>query len=127
MQIGLWLIKIASVYMLIGLLMGFGMGISGNFALTSTHSHTLLLGWATMGLVGTVYLAIPGCGRSRLAKLHFWGHNVGLPVMLGGLALVAYGLNAAEKVIAAGSTLVLASLALFAVNVVWNGRPERQS
>jgi hypothetical protein len=124
--IGLTLVKIASLYMLVGLFMGFGMGVSKNFTLTSAHSHTLLLGWATMALTGIVYLVMPRCGRSFLARLHFWGHNIGLPVMLVSLMLSAYGWSPAEKSIAAGSTLVLASLLLFAVNVVRNGSLARQ-
>jgi L-asparagine transporter-like permease len=127
MHIGLRLVKVAVVYMLIGLLMGLAMGVSGNFTLTSVHTHTLLLGWASMGLAGIVYIEMPSCSRSRLAKLHFWGHNVGLPVMMVSLALTAYGLNAAEKAIAASSTLVLASLVLFAINVFKNGRLDRQA
>ena len=124
MQIGFTLVKIATIYMLVGLLMGLGMGIAGNFALTSVHAHTLLLGWATMALAGIVYILMPACARSGLAKVHFWGHNIGLPLMIASLALVTYGVSIAEKAIAAGSTLVLASLALFAVNVVKNGRLE---
>jgi cbb3-type cytochrome oxidase subunit 1 len=125
MHIGLKLVKIAALYMLGGLLMGLAMGISGNFTLSSVHAHILLLGWATMALSGIVYLVIPACSSSRLAKLHFWGHNIGLPVMMISLALVANGLSSAEKVIGVSSTVVLASLALFAINVVKNGRFEK--
>ncbi len=83
MNIGRKMVKIAAVYMLIGLLMGLIMGISGNFTLTSVHAHSLLLGWATMALAGIVYIVIPDCGRSRLAKLYFWGHNVERPPVQG--------------------------------------------
>lgn len=124
MHIGLNLVKIAAVYMMIALIMGLAMGISGDFVLSSVHAHMSLLGWSTMGLAGLIYMAAPGCGRSRLAKLHFWGHNIGLPVMMVSLALMSYGVAAAEKAIAASSILVLASLAAFAVNVFRNARLE---
>jgi cbb3-type cytochrome oxidase subunit 1 len=100
------------------------MGISGDFVLSSVHAHTALLGWATMGLAGLIYLAFPDCGHTRLAKLHFWGHNIGLPVMMVSLAFLSYGVSAAEKVVAASSSLVLASLAAFTVNVFRNARRE---
>jgi hypothetical protein len=74
-----------------------------------------------MAITGIVYLVMPGCARSRLATLHFWGHNIGLPVMMVGLALKDYGPANMEPLIAAGSTLVLLSLVLFAVNLLRNG------
>ena len=127
MDIGLKLIKIAVLYMLSGLLMGLAMGISGNFRLTTVHTHTLMLGWATIALAGIVYVVMPGCSRGLLAKLHFWGHNIGLPVMIVSLAFTAYGFGGAEKTIAAGSALVVVSLALFTFNVVKNGRFEKRA
>ena len=121
MRVGLRLVKIATVYMMLGLLMGLGMGISHNFTLESVHAHTLLLGWASMALTGMAYMLLPRCGDNRLASLHFWGHNVGLPAMMISLALVSFGVTAAEKAIAASSMLLLVSLGLFALNVVRNG------
>ena len=54
---------------------------------------------------------------------HFWLHNVGLPVMTAGL-LVEHGLgdSRAEPVIGVGSTLVIAGLVVFAVNLFRNGK-----
>jgi hypothetical protein len=34
-----------------------------------------------MALFGIVYLLMPGCRRRVLASVHFWGHNIGFPVM----------------------------------------------
>jgi hypothetical protein len=87
----------------------------------------LLLEWATMAVAGIVYMLMLGCSRSPLAKWHFWGHNLGLPVMMGSLALKDYGWSTAEKALAASSTLVLVSLVLFTINVVRNGRPAQAS
>lgn len=124
-MISVRLLRISAVYMVLGLVMGLAMGISSNFSLMSVHSHILLLGWLTMAVTGIVYLVIPGCARSRLATLHFWGHNLGLPVMMASLALQAYGQKNIEPMIAAGSILVLVSLLLFAINLFQNGRPDR--
>lgn len=70
-----------------GLVLGLAMGISSDFLRTSVHAHLPPLGWATMSLTGIVYLPMPGCGGSRLATLHFGGHNPGLPVMMASLTL----------------------------------------
>jgi hypothetical protein len=124
-MIGLRLLQIAVVYMVVGLGMGLAMGISGDVSLYSVHSHILLLGWATMAIAGLVYLVMPGCACSRLAALHFWGHNLGLPVMMASLAWEKTGHVNAAPAIAAGSILVLVSLVLFAVNVFRNGGRDR--
>jgi hypothetical protein len=113
--------QISAVYMVIGLSLGLAMGISRNFALTSVHAHVALLGWATMAITGIVYLVMPNCARSWLATLHFWGHNVGLPVMVASLAIKDYVRENMEPMIAVGSTLVLVSLVLFAINLFRNG------
>jgi len=125
MNVGITLVKIAAIYMLIGVVMGVAMGISGNFSLLSAHSHILLLGWATMSIAGIVYILIPGCNHNRLAMLHFWGHNVGLPVMTASLVLYTYGYKDAEKTIGVGSVLILISLLIFTINLYLNGRSER--
>lgn len=125
MNIGVRLIQVAAVYMTIGLILGLVMGITKDFSLMSVHAHMSLLGWATMAIAGIVYVVIPGCARSRLAKLHFWGHNAGLPVMLVCLALEVNGVAAAEKGIAAGSVVVLASLLLFSFNLLRNAQLEK--
>jgi hypothetical protein len=80
-----------------------------------------------MAIAGIVYILIPECSRTRLAAAHFWGHNIGLPVMTLSLALYAYGVKAAEKTIAVGSVVVLVSLMLFAVNLFISGRQEQES
>jgi cbb3-type cytochrome oxidase subunit 1 len=121
MNLGVRLIQVAAVYMSIGLILGLGMSIATNFALSSVHTHILLLGWTTMALAGFVYILMPGCGRNRLAKLHFWGHNIGLPVAMVSLTLFHLGVAAAEKALAAGSTLVLLSLLVVAFNLLRNG------
>jgi nitric oxide reductase large subunit len=107
--------------MVIGLGVGLIMGISGNFSLTSVHAHVALLGWATMAITGIVYLVMPDCGRSKLVAFHFWGHNIGLPLMVTSLAVKDYVRVDMGPVIGAGSALVLVSLLLFAINMFRNG------
>lgn len=117
MNIGFTLIRIALLYMLFGLALGLAMAMSHDWTLVSVHSHLLLLGWATMAIAGIVYVIEPRCANRKLAALHFWGHNIGLPVMMVSLGFVQYGYEAAEPVVGIGSTIVLASLVVFVVNV----------
>jgi hypothetical protein len=121
--VGLALVKMSALYLLVALVLGLTMAIGEDFTLMSVHSHLGLLGWAAMGLTGVVYLVVPRTGTSRLAVAHFWLHNVGLPVMTGGLTILDLRGDArAEPVIGVGSVLVLVALALFTVNLFRNGR-----
>jgi hypothetical protein len=74
--------------MLAGLVLGMVMAVRQDFSLVSVHSHIGLLGWAAMAITGLAYLALPKCGQSRLAAVHFWLHNIGVPLLLGSLAFM---------------------------------------
>jgi cbb3-type cytochrome oxidase subunit 1 len=114
---GIRLLRISAIYLLLGLVLGLVMGISGDFLLMSVHAHLLLLGWAAMAVTGIVYIVLPQYSGNRLASVHFWGHNLGLPVMMVGLVMQTYGHSEAEPGVAAGSILVTVSLAMFTVNL----------
>jgi hypothetical protein len=120
-RVGVRLVRIASVYLLAGLLLGLAMGIGRDFSLMSVHSHVLLLGWATLATTGIVYLVLPRCAGTRLAAAHFWLHNLGLPVMIGGLAAEALGEARGQPFVGIGSTVVVVGLGLFTLNVTRNG------
>jgi cbb3-type cytochrome oxidase subunit 1 len=121
--VGLNFLRIAVVYLFLGALMGFAMGITQKFVLAPVHAHLLLLGWASLALAGIVYHLYPPASATRLARLHFWLHNLGLPVFMVGLALLLTGTEAGNPMTAVGATIVLVGLALFSANVLLNARP----
>jgi len=124
-KMGVTLVKIASIYMMIGLFIGLMMGLSGNHALATVHSHISLLGWTTMVITGLVYIARPKCANSKLSILYFWLHNIGLPIMVFSLALLyGYGNAEAEKFAGIGSIIVLVSLLVFTINIFKNLKNE---
>lgn len=121
--VGFTLLRIASVYMMAGLLLGLFMGISHSFSFISVHSHISLLGWLTMAVTGLIYLVAPRCDGNRLSKLHFWLHNVGLPIMVSGLVWNQYSAGPqAEAGIGIGSALVVLALLVFTINLFLNCR-----
>lgn len=123
--VGIRLIKIASIYMAVALFLGLIMGMSGDHALTTVHSHMSLLGWTTMAITGFIYMLRPRCANSRLSGIHFWLNNIGLPIMILGLVLsYGYGNAQAEKVAGIGSIIVLVSLSVFAINMFKNLRND---
>jgi len=122
---GLRFLKIAVVYLLIGALLGLGMGIAQNFALIPVHAHLLLLGWASLALAGVVYHLYPAASTTRLARIHFWLHNLGLPVFMVTLGLLLTGREALLPIVAASASVVLIGLAIFATNVLVNIKQAR--
>ena len=123
---GLTFLKIAVVYLVVGAILGLTMGILENFALAPVHAHLLLLGWASLALAGIVYHLYPGASVTRLARWHFWLHNLGLPVFMVGLGFMLTGTTAFMPVVIVGAVTVLAGLVLFAANVLINAKvPDR--
>ncbi|MCM3729916.1 cytochrome-c oxidase [Neobacillus cucumis] len=111
-------IKIAAVYFSIGVLVGMSMGIAHDFRLTSTHAHINLLGWVSTALFGIIYSIYPFAASTKLAKIHFWLHNIGLPVMVIGLVLESFGVSAALPIMIIGSLAVVIGTLLFTTNIV---------
>ncbi|MEO8752566.1 MAG: cytochrome-c oxidase [Casimicrobiaceae bacterium] len=116
-------LQIAVVYLFLGAALGLIMGITQKFALVPVHAHLLLLGWASLALAGIVYHLYPAAAATKLARIHFWLHNVGLPVFMLGLGWLLTGGESAAPVVAAGATAVLVGLALFAANVLVHIKP----
>jgi len=112
-----WL-RPAVVYFVLGIALGIGMGISGNHSLFGVHAHLNLLGWASLALIGLIYGRWPELARNRLAKIHFWQHNLGLPVMMVGLAAKFTGVPALEPALYIGALVVAVSVLLFATNIL---------
>jgi xanthine/uracil permease len=110
-------LKVATVYFTIGVLAGLTMGIIHDFRFTSVHAHVNLLGWVTMALFGLIYHFYPNAANSKLAKIQFWFHNIGVPVMLGGISLQVLGVSAALPPTIIGSITVVIGVILFMVNV----------
>ena len=122
MIVGLKLLKIAVVYLVIGASLGLAMGISQKFVLAPVHAHLLLLGWASLALAGLVYHLYPTASTTRLARIHFWLHNLGLPVFMIGLGLVLTGSEVGLPATVVAAIAVLIGLFVFAANVLINAR-----
>lgn len=115
---GKTLIKIAVVYFAIGVLLGMTMGIIHDFRLTSLHAHVNLLGWVSTAIFGVIYSIYPFVATTKLAKAHFWLHNLGLPVMMIGLFCESFGISAGLPVMIVGSLAVVIGTLLFTINTI---------
>ena len=118
---GIKFIKVSVVYFAIGVLLGMYMSMEHDYVLKGVHVHINLLGWASLALAGIIYYLFPKAGNHTLAKVHFWGTNIGLPLMMGGLTtLLISSSEQATIFISIGATLVVISTILFAYNVLMN-------
>jgi hypothetical protein len=116
-------IKIAVLYLALGVTLGVVMGMLQKFTFTPVHAHLNLLGWASLALIGLVYHAYPLAAETRLARIHFWVHNLGLPPLMIGLAFLLSGNAAWEPVVGVFSLIVWLGVILFVVNVWLAVRP----
>ena len=115
----IWL-KLAVVYLILGISLGIAMGASQNFTLRPVHAHVNLLGWTTMALAGLIYSVFPKAGESRLARLHFWMLNLALPVMMVALTMLLLGHMAIAPVLAISEIIGALAIVAFAANLFLN-------
>lgn len=117
-----WFIRLAVIYLGIGVLFGMVMGITEKFQYADVHAHINLLGWATLALAGVIYTLFPLAGNNKLAVWHFWFHNIGLPIFVIGLFCQGAGI-AAIPIISVGAIIAIIGILIFLVNVLANVRP----
>jgi cbb3-type cytochrome oxidase subunit 1 len=115
---GIKCLKIAVVYFLIGIGFGMYMSITHDFAYGSSHAHINLLGWASLALAGIIYHLFPSLSTNTLGKIHFWLHNIGLPIMMIALVMAEAGNSGTTTYIATGASILSLGILNFVVNVL---------
>jgi len=110
-------IKAAVIYFIMGVGLGIYMGASGDHLLVPVHAHFNLLGWASLALIGLVYLQFPLAGAHRLARVQFWLHNAGLLAAMVLLIAFLRGNTGLDPLLGLASMVIGMSVVLFATNV----------
>ncbi|MBV9736940.1 MAG: cytochrome-c oxidase [Candidatus Eremiobacteraeota bacterium] len=119
---GIRFFKIALVYLVLGVALGIVLGITQKFQFAPVHAHINLLGWATFALAGLIYVVFPQAAKTRLAVWQFWLQNIGVPIFIIGLTLLASGDGKALPFVIVGSLVTLLAVITFLVNVFANVR-----
>jgi hypothetical protein len=109
--------RTATLFALTGMGMGIGMAIARDHAVMPAHAHLNLLGWVSLFLFGVYYRLNPALDVSRLALVQVTVWSLGTIVLTVAVAAIHMGYEAADPIAAAGSLIVLAAMALFAVLV----------
>jgi len=121
-MIGSLMMCLSVVVLLVGMLAGIAMGIAQNFVLAPAHAHLNLIGGVLLFLFGLYYRLVPAAGTTILAKVQGWLHMIGAILFPAGVAAVLLKGPSVEAAPIAGSLLVVAAMALFAVIVFRNAR-----
>ena len=121
---GPWWSRIAALYLIFGISVGIFMSSTLALNWASAHAHVNLAGWATTGLIGVIYSVFPNAGNNRLGKIHFWLHQIGLPLFLLSTFLVQVPnmLETAHLLTFTGAGLFGLGLILFLINLFVNVR-----
>ena len=114
-------LRLAVVFILIGVGLGYYMGATQNFAAAPVHAHINLLGWVLMFLYGLFYRANPEAAEGMLPKVHFWVALVGFLIFMPALAIEVLQIQSALPLahigLIAGPTIVVIGMILFAIIV----------
>jgi hypothetical protein len=110
------------VVLLLGMLAGIDMGIREDFVLAPAHAHFNLIGGVLLFLFGLYYRVVPAAGATTLAKVQGSLHILGAIVFPAGVALVVLKGPSFIPAAVAGSLIVVAAMALFAMIVFRTSR-----
>jgi len=122
-------LRLAVVFIVIGVSLGYYMGATQNFTASAVHAHINLLGWVSMFLYGLFYRANPDAAEGWLPKVHFWfaviGFVIFMPALLIEVLQIKSALAFAQIGLIAGPTLVVIGMILFAIIVFGATRTPR--
>jgi hypothetical protein len=107
-------LRAAVIYLIVGMCLGLGMGISGDHRLFPAHAHIGLLGWASFALYGLVYRSFPSAAASRLARWHFWLANAGAFLLVVGVAGINLGNEGFVPLAGSGAVISIVGALVFA-------------
>lgn len=113
------LLKISAIYFIIGITFGIFMSATHDFALKSLHVHFILFGWMTFAVAGLIYLHFPHLAKTKLANIHFWFHNIGLPWMMLSIGwAILGGPEILFPIATAGGAVAVVGIYAFCLNVL---------
>ena len=124
-------LRLAVVFIVIGVSLGYYMGATQNFTASAVHAHINLLGGVSMFLYGLFYRANPEAADGWLPKAHFGfallGFLIFMPALLIEVLQIKSALPVAQIGLIVGPTLVVIGMILFAIIVFGATRSPRNA
>jgi len=106
-------IATALILLVIGMVLGFYMGATGDSSVRDTHVALVLTGFVTLALYGAIYRLWPAMKESALARVQFWSAAIGAGLMIVGAYLFQAGMGV--TVIAIGSVFAIIGAILLTI------------
>ena len=103
---------------MVGIALGMYMGIAADHRLRHVHVHINLLGWVSLCLMALIYQAMPQLQRGWIPLAHFWAHNLGLPMFMGGIAYMQISGDHFIPPVVIGSTLLAGGIVLWSLRLI---------
>jgi cbb3-type cytochrome oxidase subunit 1 len=118
------LLVAAAIYFLTGIALGMYMGITHDVRLSHVHVHVNLLGWVSLALIALIYRALPRLQRGWVPPVHFWLHNIGLLLFMGGVARIQLTGDRFIPPIVVGSSMLTLGIVLWVAHLIIGIRRE---
>jgi hypothetical protein len=115
-------LRLAVLFVFVGMAMGIEMAATQNHAIMPAHAHLNLLGFVSLFLFAIYYERRPALDTSRLAPIQVVVWSVGTVILTIAVAAIHLGYTAADPIAALASLVVLAALVLFGYFVFWPAR-----
>lgn len=110
-------LRLGVLFALIGVSLGYWMGITHQFVVSPVHAHINLLGWVSMFLYGLFYRAIPEAAQGVMPRVHLGLAAIGLPIMMVGLTFMLTAVPGLQPYVPplmmVGPTMVLLGMFVF--------------
>lgn len=117
MPIDRFLIVVALVFLITGMVFGGWMGAREDFTFAPAHAHWNLLGFVSSAVYALIYRAYPAVAASRLAWPQAVAHVVGTAIFAWGLIEVASSGTFSPMLMAGPSLVVLAAFVFLIIFV----------
>jgi cbb3-type cytochrome oxidase subunit 3 len=111
-----WLIRISTVYSLIGAMIGSDLAGRKDYSMVPGHAHILVVGWLTLFAYGIFYYVFKEISMKRTAKLHAWTSLIGGGLMP--LSMLIYFKN--ETTLTTTMFILLLGIILFTILVFFD-------
>lgn len=121
-----WL-KLAVLYLVIGISVGLFMSYTIQLNWAAGHAHTNVVGWLTTLGIGAVLCVYPHLAKNKLGIATFWLYHIGVPLFIFSTFYVQVNPGVAHIFTFIGGPMFLIAIILFGINLFLNLKESNTS
>ena len=126
-RISFFFFATGALFVMAGVSLGIWMGTNENFTLAPVHAHINLIGWASMGLIGTFFAVASDSAPRKLGWVSYALMTLGLLIMAPSLSLLLLGNKKVVPFLGISEIMVALGLLTFFVTVLITWSRSRAS